>query len=121
MPSLLSVLPWVKGDIIPTSKSVKANVLCTKKPKMAENDKAFKRIDEGVDDTSNELLWEPLTREKRVLKFALEQAQEYCGDKTLYDREWRLPTLDGLYVIIDHTHIRPSVDKSHVRCVSDMK
>lgn len=99
------------GDITPTPKAIKANVLCTAKPQVHQSDKAFTLSEKGVSDTFNEIIWEPLTRKNRSLKFNFEQARQYCENKTLFDRSWRLPTLEELYSIVNYGFVKPSCNK----------
>jgi hypothetical protein len=100
------------GDITPTPKFVKAHVLCTEKPRVLQSDKAFTLTEEGATDRLNEIVWEPLIKANRNLKFTFEEAQEYCEAKNLFNRSWRLPTLDELYSIVNYTYVKPACNKS---------
>ena len=99
------------GDITPTSKSIKAYALCTNLPKYIQDEKYFKKSDKGVEDSLNAILWEPLTKENRNIKVTYEEAQDTCDNKTLNNREWRLPTLDELYSIVNYGYVKPSLNQ----------
>ena len=98
------------GDVTPTPKETAAFVLCTNLDKNIQNEIAFNKNDDGVIDTINDILWEPLTKQNREIKVSHEDAQEICEDKTLDDKLWRLPTLDELYSIVNYDYVKPSLN-----------
>lgn len=99
------------GDVTPTPKWVRANVLCTARTAVRQSDSGFEKTEEGVRDRRNDLLWEPLgDRERRRMKRTFEGAQAYCEAKEENGLSWRLPTLDELYGIVNYDHVKPSVD-----------
>lgn len=101
------------GDITPTPKWVRANVLCTNQAKTMQNDAGFEKTEAGVHDTRNGILWEPPgDKKRRSLKLGFEAAREFCESKTDGDLLWRLPTLDELYSIVNYNDVKPSVNKA---------
>ena len=98
------------GDITPTPKWVKAHVICTNQPKKHLLDKEFKRQKDGsVIDKKSDVLWEPLDTKRPKMRY--EDAQRYCESLKLYGREWRLPTLDELFGIVNYNYVKPAVNK----------
>lgn len=101
------------GDITPTPKWVKANVLCTNQKKEMQSDEGFERTKSGVRDSRNGLTWEAVgDKKRRKMKLNFEAAQEYCDGKSDGDLQWRLPTLDELYSIVNYNYVKPSVNKA---------
>jgi len=98
------------GDVTPTPKSIKANVICTNLPKTKQSQKWFKKTTKGVEDSLNSILWEPITKSNRYIKLSHEESWEKCESKSLYGKSWRLPTLDELYSIVNYQHVKPSLN-----------
>jgi len=98
------------GDITPTPKSVKAHVICTDQPKIHQLDKDFTRQKDGsVIDKKSKILWEPLDVKRSKMRY--EDASRYCEELRLFGREWRLPSLDELYGIVNYNYVKPAVNK----------
>lgn len=98
------------GDVTPTPKSTKAHIICTNLTKTIQNEQSFKKTATGVKDSLNNILWEPLTNENRISKLSFEDAQDSCDNKTLYEKSWRLPSLDELYSIVNYKYVKPSIN-----------
>ncbi|WP_281950631.1 DUF1566 domain-containing protein [Nitrosophilus kaiyonis] len=100
------------GDITPTPKETKAYVICTNQKKIHQLDQNFQKRDDGfVIDKKNMILWEKYDKNRDKLKLNYKDAQKYCEDLKLLDREWRLPTIEELYSIVNYNYVKPSVNK----------
>jgi hypothetical protein len=98
------------GDITPTPKWVRAYVICTNQPKIHLLDKEFMRQKDGsVVDKKSGVLWEPLDTRRPKMRY--EEAREFCENLQLYGKEWRLPTLDELFGIVNYNYVKPTVNK----------
>jgi hypothetical protein len=95
------------GDITPTPKEINALALCTKLPKREQNESYFTASQDGVLDSLNNILWEPLTEDK---KENYEDAKDICEYKKTDGKSWRLPTVDELYSIVNYNYVKPSVN-----------
>ncbi|BCD61965.1 hypothetical protein NitYY0826_C0832 [Nitratiruptor sp. YY08-26] len=100
------------GDITPTPKNIKAHVICTNNPKLHQLDKHFKKLSNGlVADYKNSIYWEPFKKRRDKKKLTYEEAQRYCENLKLFGREWRLPSLEELYAIVNYNYVKPAVNK----------
>lgn len=68
---------------------------------------------EGTVDRTNGLLWHTLDATDKRAKYTFDQANEMCENLTLNGRNWRLPTLEELYGIVDYSRFRPTVDMKY--------
>lgn len=101
------------GDITPTPKDIKAYILCTNEKKIHQLDQFFKKRDDGyVVDKKNNILWEKFDRKRDKIKLKYTEAERYCENLKLLNREWRLPTLDELYSIVNYNYVKPSVNRA---------
>ncbi len=99
-----------EGDVTISPAGKQLGVICTDAPRSASK-AVFEKSAEGVVDRANEIMWQPLEATDKMAKFDYEGAQERCESLGLFEREWRLPTLDELYGIVNYGHTGPSVDK----------
>lgn len=68
---------------------------------------------EGTKDRRSGLLWHTLDATDKRAKYTFDQANEMCENLTLNGRNWRLPTLEELYGIVDYSRFRPTVDMKY--------
>jgi hypothetical protein len=95
------------GDITPTPKEIFALALCTNLPKREQKESYFTLSENGVKDTLNNILWESQAyREKENH----EDAKDICEAKKTDDKNWRLPSVDELYSIVNYNYAKPSVN-----------
>ncbi|WP_294891836.1 MULTISPECIES: DUF1566 domain-containing protein [unclassified Sulfuricurvum] len=68
---------------------------------------------EGTKDRRSGLLWHTLDATDKRAKYTFDQADEMCENLTLHGRNWRLPTLEELYGIVDYSRFRPTVEMKY--------
>lgn len=95
------------GDITPTPKEINALALCTKLPKREQKEGYFTPSEIGVQDSLNNILWEPLSHHE---KENYEDAKEICENEKTEGKSWRLPSVDELYSIVNYNYVKPSVN-----------
>lgn len=64
---------------------------------------------------SHKIIWQDIEKISQNKQMSFDEAKNYCQDMSLLSKEWRLPTLDELYSIIDHYASSPSADKDIFR------
>lgn len=99
------------GDVTITPVTKNAGVICTDSVRQ-KNERKYVKGEQGIIDSYNGILWQPLDATDKKEKFTFEAGQERCESLTLYERDWRLPTLDELYSIVSYARTSPSVDTS---------
>ncbi len=99
------------GDITPTPKDVKAHVLCTNQKKVHQLDRQFVKKGAFVIDKKERVIWEPFDKKRDKIKKSYEEAQRWCENLHLLNKDWRLPTLDELFGIVNYNYIKPSLNK----------
>lgn len=71
------------GDITPTPKNINALALCTKLPKREQNKSYFTLSENGVEDSLNNILWEPsVAHEKENYENAKEIYEDQKNGKS---------------------------------------
>jgi hypothetical protein len=95
------------GDITPTPKEINALALCTNLPKREQKESYFTLTENGVEDSLNNILWEPQASNN---KENFEDAKEFCEEKKTGGKSWRLPSVDELYSIVNYNYVKPSVN-----------
>ncbi len=100
------------GDITLTPLHKRSGVICTdvSAPDFAST---YKKQKEGVLDEKNNLIWLKFDATDAKSRYNFEEAQAYCENLSLYHREWRLPTLDELYSIVNYNQSSPSVQSDY--------
>jgi len=65
-------------------------------------------LNEIITDTKTGLMWQ---KETAPRTYTWQEAVEYCKNLTLagYD-DWRLPTIEELFSIVDYERFRPAID-----------
>ena len=100
------------GDIHPFPKILKHKLICTNTQPILQTEQFFTKTPKSVRDTLNDILWEPINEENSKVKKSFVQAKDYCAQKDLYGRSWRLPTLEELYSIINYNYTKPAINKA---------
>lgn len=99
------------GDVTLSPLNKRAGVICTNTVLSLEKS-AYIKTEAGIKDPQNEILWMPLTAADKKKKYTYEAAQTFCEENGYRGREWRLPSVDELYSIVDYAHTHPAVDTS---------
>lgn len=95
------------GDVTPTPKEIYAHALCTNLPKKNQNETHFTLQENGVEDTLNTILWEPLDNTQKA---SYEEAKDICEFKRENGRSWRLPNVEELYSIVNYNYLKPATN-----------
>lgn len=87
------------------------DVLCTSDPYPTPKANRFIAKEGVVIDTATNQLWEVKTAQNKKIRYTFADAKTYCENLSLSNQTgWRLPTVQELYTIIDHTRVSPSLD-----------
>ncbi|MDD2790394.1 MAG: DUF1566 domain-containing protein [Sulfurimonas sp.] len=95
------------GDVTPTPKEINAHALCINLPKKAQSELYFISSANAVQDSLNNIIWEPLDPKQKA---SYEEAKDICEFKKADGRSWRLPSVDELYSIVNYNYIKPSLN-----------
>jgi hypothetical protein len=96
-------------NITLSSPTKKIAAACTNTPLMTST-KGYIRTSAGIEERESGLIWQSLEATDKRAKYTFDNAKEHCETLTLGGREWRLPTLEELYGIVDYSRFRPTVD-----------
>lgn len=99
------------GDVTLSPLGKRAGVICTDRPLQVEKIH-YTAAEEGVVDRQNNIIWMPLDAGDKKRKFNFEEARLFCEENGYMGREWRLPSVDELYGIVDYAYSRPAVDRT---------
>jgi len=97
------------GDVTLSPLQKKAGVICTDSAPTSKKP-AYSHDESGVKDLPNGIIWMPLEASDKKKKYNFEEARNFCEGIGYKGREWRLPSVDELYSIVDYDYLRPSVD-----------
>ena len=97
------------GDVTLSPLNKRAGVICTNAA-LPSKKPSYSKVSAGIKDPQNEILWMPLEAADKKKKYIYEVAQTFCEENSFQDREWRLPSVDELYSIVDYAYSRPTVD-----------
>jgi hypothetical protein len=97
------------GDVTLSPLHKRAGVICTNSVPVSKKP-SYRHIEAGVKDLQNEIIWMPLEASDKKKKYNFDEARNFCEEIGYKEREWRLPSVDELYGIVDYDHLRPSVD-----------
>ncbi|MEA1918542.1 MAG: DUF1566 domain-containing protein [Campylobacterota bacterium] len=97
------------GDISVTPLQKKVGVICSDNP-LPDIRYNFKKGPYGVIDADNDIIWMTLDASNKKKRYTHEKAIEFCEAQSYLKREWRLPSLDELYGIVDYSRTRPTVN-----------
>lgn len=96
-------------NVTPSPQNKKIAAICTNAPPSKPiRDYTLEKL--GTKDAHNALLWHPLNATDKKAKFSYEGAVEMCQNLSLGGRNWRLPSLEEMYSIVDYSFSRPTVD-----------
>ncbi len=99
------------GDVTLSPLNKRAGVICTNAV-LSPKKSSYVKVVEGIKDLQNNIVWMPLAASDKKKKHTYAAAQTFCEENSYQGREWRLPSVDELYGIVDYAHIRPTVDTS---------
>ncbi len=99
------------GDVTLSPLNKRAGVICSNATLPPEKT-SYSKVAAGIKDPQNGILWMPLEAADKKKKYTYEAAQTFCEENSYQGREWRLPSVDELYSIVDYAHTRPAVDTS---------
>ena len=94
----------------PPNKRIAA--ACTDAPRPVRK-RDYALTPEGTLDRESGLLWHSLDATDKRAKYTFAAAEAMCENLTLHGRNWRLPTLEELYGIVDYARFRPTVDMQY--------
>jgi hypothetical protein len=97
------------GDISLSPLLKKMGVICTDNP-MPQIKRDLKKGPYGVVDADHDIIWMSLDATDKKKRYTHENAVAFCENQDYLKRQWRLPTLDELYSIVDYSHTRPTLD-----------
>ncbi len=99
-------------NVTPSPENKKIAAICTDTPppKQIRNYTLDKL---GTKDAQNGLLWHSLDATDKKAKYTYEDAVQMCENLSLGGRNWRLPTLDEMYSIVDYSFSRPTIDMKY--------
>lgn len=96
-------------NVTPSPQNKKIAAICTNAPPSKPiREYTLEKL--GTKDAHNALLWHPLNATDKKAKFSYEGAVEMCQNLSMGGRNWRLPSLEEMYSIVDYSFSRPTVD-----------
>ena len=97
------------GDVTLSPLDKRAGVICT--DALLPPPKSVYRLGAaGIEDSRNNIVWMALEASDKKKKYTYSEAKSFCEELAYEQREWRLPSVDELYSIVDYGHLRPAVD-----------